>query len=553
MNKYFIYCRKSSESEDRQILSIEAQVQELRDFAREKNLTIVNEFTESMSAKQPGRPILNQMLTELVQGLADGIIAWHPDRIARNTYDGGKVTYLIDQGLIKDLKFPNFYFDKTANGKFNLSIAFSQAQYFIDGLRENVNRGIRQKVRRGEYPGKAPYGYINHYKTRTIEPDPEHFETVKKLLIKFSNGDINQQEMIDIMYQSGIRNRVGKPLVHGTVSHMLKNSFYYGVFILKGELHQGSHKAMIDKEVYDRIQKRLSTNPRTLANRKPERIEFLFPQLAICGDCGYAMTYEHHRKASGLLFKYYRCTHKSKTQSCNQRKYLKEEELSEQVGKYIAQISINDDIYEKLKQKSYEWDMEDTENSKVPLQGFSTELGNIKNKLNNLLDLQLEGEISLEEYKTKKNKLIERKAEIQAQTKKIQGKASNRLELELSFLQTCNQAYYTLEKQNFKGMNKILQKVGSNRKITNQKLEIQFIRPFDFLSEFTLQTESSSSHDELCFINTSNQEQNSKSGLVKQDCFAVCEPRSGELARTLKASEPLARALAVIPDCEWYR
>lgn len=126
--KYFLYARKSSESEDRQMLSIEAQILELREFAKRNNLEIVEVLTESMSAKQAGRPIFNKLIKELELNKANGIIAWHPDRLARNMYDGGKLIHLIDQGIIQDLKFPNFYFDKTANGKFNLSIAFSQAQ-----------------------------------------------------------------------------------------------------------------------------------------------------------------------------------------------------------------------------------------------------------------------------------------------------------------------------------------------------------------------------------------------------------------------------------------
>jgi site-specific DNA recombinase len=551
VNKYFLYTRKSSDSEDRQILSIEAQIQELRDFARQNSLIIVNEFTESMSAKKPGRPVFNRMLTELEQGLADGIIAWHPDRLARNIYDGGKIQYFIDQGIIQDLKFPTFHFDKSANGIFNLSIAFSQAQYFVQGLRENVNRGIRQKLRRGEYPGKAPYGYINHYKTRTIEPDPEHFETVQKLFIKFANSDINQKQMIDIMFESGIKNRVGKPLVFGTVSHMLKNPFYYGVFKIKGELYQGTHKPMIDKETYERIQKRLELNPRNKSKRK-EEIEFLFPQLAECGECGYSVTFEHHKKSNNI-FKYYRCTHKSKTSRCSQRKYLREEELSKQVKQFISQVAIDDEIYEKLKNKSYEWDSEDTGNSKVVLQSFKSELENNKNKLNNLLDLQLEGEITLEEYKSMKNNLIEKKADLQAEIKKIQSKASKRLELELTFLQSCNQAYHSLKNQNYQQMNKLLQKIGSNRKITNQKLEIQFFRPFNFLSEFSVETGYSSSHDELNVRNDSKQERNSKASLAKQDSFAVCERRRREQARQPKAAEHPERELAVISDCEWYR
>lgn len=102
--KYFLYARKSSESEDRQVLSIEAQVRELREHAQKNNLEIVKEFSESKTAKEPGRAVFNQMLIELEQGKACGIIAWHPDRLARNSIDGGKIVHLIDQKIIANLK-----------------------------------------------------------------------------------------------------------------------------------------------------------------------------------------------------------------------------------------------------------------------------------------------------------------------------------------------------------------------------------------------------------------------------------------------------------------
>ena len=78
MIKYFIYCRKSSEDEERQILSIEAQLAELREFAMQNGLFIVREYTESKTAKEPGREIFNQMLSEIEKGNAEGILAWHP-------------------------------------------------------------------------------------------------------------------------------------------------------------------------------------------------------------------------------------------------------------------------------------------------------------------------------------------------------------------------------------------------------------------------------------------------------------------------------------------
>src|SRR4030043_2322739 len=118
MQKYFIYCRKSSEEEERQILSIEAQLQELRDYAKQNNLFVLKEFTECKTAKEPGRPIFNQMLSEIEQGNASGILAWNPDRLARNSIDGGRIIYLVDTLKIESLKFPTFWFEATPPGKF---------------------------------------------------------------------------------------------------------------------------------------------------------------------------------------------------------------------------------------------------------------------------------------------------------------------------------------------------------------------------------------------------------------------------------------------------
>src|SRR3989339_1412884 len=186
--KYFLYARKSTEDDDHQIMSIEAQLFELREYARRENLEILQEFQESKSAKKPGRELFGEMMTRIERGEANGIISWHPDRLARNSVDGGRVIYLVDTEQISFLRFPTFWFGPTPQGKFMLQVAFGQSKYYSDNLVENINRGIRQKLRRGEWLTLAPFGYVNNPKTRTIEPHPHVSKIVVRAFEEFATG-----------------------------------------------------------------------------------------------------------------------------------------------------------------------------------------------------------------------------------------------------------------------------------------------------------------------------------------------------------------------------
>ena len=294
MIKYFIYCRKSSEDEERQVLSIEAQLTELREFAKQNNLFVEKEYYESKTAKEPGRVVFNEMLGEIEKGTAQGILAWNPDRLARNSIDGGRVIYLVDTQKIVALKFPTFWFEATPQGKFMLSVAFGQAKYYTDNLRENILRGIRQKIRRGELSAKAPLGYFNEPHLRTIEPDKKTFGKVKEALGAFATGQFTLTAIQRKMFSLGLVGKTGKPLHLASIEHILKNPFYYGHFQYRGEVHQGSHKPMIAKKLFDQIQTALVQNGKPRKKRGPKNFQFL--GFATCGICGYAITAERHIK-----------------------------------------------------------------------------------------------------------------------------------------------------------------------------------------------------------------------------------------------------------------
>ena len=210
--KFFLYARKSIDEEDRQMLSIESQLAELKESAAKEKLEIAASFTEAKTAKEPGRMKFGEMIERLEAGEAQGILSWHPDRLARNSIDGGKIIYLVDMDKIKSLKFPTFWFDNTPQGKFMLNIAFGQSKYYIDNLSENVKRGIRQKLRRGEYPGWAPTGYLNDYKTRTIVMDPDKHKLVKKMFEQYATEKYSISLLAEKFNQLGLRTQKGTKL-----------------------------------------------------------------------------------------------------------------------------------------------------------------------------------------------------------------------------------------------------------------------------------------------------------------------------------------------------
>ncbi|MFA6096072.1 MAG: recombinase family protein [Candidatus Paceibacterota bacterium] len=232
--KYFIYTRKSTDSEERQVLSIESQISELKEFAAKEKLEIVASPSEAKTAKEPGRTVFGEMLDRIEKGEACGILAWHPDRLARNSIDGGKIIYLLDTGKIKDLKFPTFWFDSTPQGKFMLNIAFGQSKYYIDNLSENIKRGHRAKLRKGIWPTFAPLGYLNNHKTKGIDIDPERASFIRKAFELYGTGEYTLKAIVKVLGQAGLKSYKGNVLSVSSVQRMLQNSIYYGVFSFNG-------------------------------------------------------------------------------------------------------------------------------------------------------------------------------------------------------------------------------------------------------------------------------------------------------------------------------
>ncbi len=429
--KYIAYCRKSTDEKDRQVLSIEAQIAELQEFAKRENLEIKEFITESKTAKLPGREKFAEVIKKIEKGQAQGIIAWHPDRLARNSIDGGQIIYLLDTGNLLNLKFPTFWFENTPQGKFMLNIAFGQSKYYVDNLSENVKRGLRQKLRNGVWPMKAPFGYKNDSNTKTVQVDPETSLAIKKAFELFAEGGKSYKEISLYLHKLGLtRGWVSttinkKPLHINQIKKMLSNRFYIGILKYNGEYYQGSHKTFISKKLFDSAQQEIKRIERPRKNGH----DFAFRGLMRCGECGAAITTETHTKkyknGNKQTFIYYRCTKKIKP--CSQ-KYISQEDLELQVRKIVSDVSIP----ESWAHDWYKWmDRDEVEEQKFieeNIISLKNELETLDKKLNLLLDSFLDQVIDGETYKSKKNEVFEQKLKIQEDLERIRQNGSSWLE-----------------------------------------------------------------------------------------------------------------------------
>ena len=414
MQKFFLYARKSTDVEDKQVLSIEAQITELRAFAKNEGLNVVEELIEKQSAKMPGRPIFNSMLERIERGEADGIVSWHPDRLARNSVDGGKIIYLLDCGHIHALKFPQFWFENTPQGKFMLNISFGQSKYYVDSLSENVKRGMRQKVRRGEYPGLAPFGYFNDPRTKNVAVNKKQAEILRKTFELYAQGNSRLEDISHFLAQQGIISRNGKQLKRDRISFILSNPFYVGFFRYGKELYEGKHQPVISKKIFDQVQNILKQKGRPHHKTKNEPQAFC--GMLKCGTCGMGITGEYRvkRQKNGNThdYIYYHCTKKNKAIKCDEP-CIREECLDEQISFLLQKFSLSEDWVKQLSIMLEKDKNDNAQSSAAFVQENRNIIEVIKIKLQRLLDSYLEQDIEREVYLEKKAKFMSEKKSLE--------------------------------------------------------------------------------------------------------------------------------------------
>ena len=345
--KYCLYARKSSESEEKQVLSIDSQVKEMLQIAERDGLEIVEIRRESHSAKDSAqRPVFNELIGDIKKEKFNGLLTWAPDRLSRNAGDLGSLVDLMDQKLLIEIRTYGQIFKNSPNEKFLLMILGSQAKLENDNRGVNVKRGLRTRCEMGLWPTCALTGYLNE---RTSERkcqviiDPQRGPVIKKMFEKVAHERWSGRKVYHwLKFEINFKTKGNKNLSLGNIYRLLQMPFYYGPFEYprnSGNWYQGKHEPLITKELFDLTQEQLKRDRIVQESR-----EFAFTKLITCGHCGSGISacekYKKLKNGSVNKYIYYGCT-KARDLNCKGG-YLREEEIISQLIRIIDKIDIHE-------------------------------------------------------------------------------------------------------------------------------------------------------------------------------------------------------------------
>jgi DNA invertase Pin-like site-specific DNA recombinase len=318
MPTHVIYARKSTESDDRQVLSIDSQVQELQLLALRRGLQVNEVLTESRSAKAPGRQVFGSLMHRVERGEIAGILCWKMDRLARNHFDTGQVLQALADKKIEHVITAERTYTADGNDRFLGNFEFGIATKYIDDLRSNVKRGNRARYQQGWPNFRPPIGYLEDRATKTIIKDPDRFPLVRRMWDELLSGRMTPMAIARAAETWGLRTRKtarqgGKPLTFQYVFRLFSNPYFMGLIQLKsGETHKGAHEPMLTPDEFEEAQRLLGRPGRT----RPVRHSFAYAGMLSCGLCGKSLVPEVHVKPSGKRFVYYRCRGRTGGQPC---------------------------------------------------------------------------------------------------------------------------------------------------------------------------------------------------------------------------------------------
>jgi len=475
--KYFLYARKSSESEDRQVQSIDDQINRLKALANNLGLHIVEILTESKSAKNPnGRVVFNEMLDRIEKGDAQGILVWQINRLSRNPVDSGRISWLLQQNIIQSIQtIDKEYLPNDNVILFNVESGV--ANQFIIDLKKSSKRGMESKAEKGHLPSRAPIGYLNDKLNNVIIKDPERFDLVRKMWDMMLTGNYTPVQIMRIANSEwGFRTNKtkrsgGSELVSSVIYRIFNNIFYAGMFEWSGNLYKGEQVPMISMEEFDRVQILLGKDGRP----RKKTHDFAYTGIIRCGVCGCMYTATEKTKIIKKTneiktYVYYHCTKRKTGVKCTDNSWITLEELEDQIDFELARNTIHPKFQEwalNILNKNNEKEVADRT---AIYENQQRAVNETQKELDNLTKMRLKELIDDEEFIKTKEELKAKILKLRENLKNTEDRTDKWQELTENTFYFSRYAREKFIKGGLQTKREIFSALGQNFSIINKKL-----------------------------------------------------------------------------------
>jgi site-specific DNA recombinase len=392
-----LYLRVSS---GRQVdnTSLAEQERVLRLYCRDQRLTIERIFTESgQSAKTANRTEFQAMfayLRSLPPGQVTHLIVHAFSRFDRHVEESAAYKLELRNDLKIALRSASEPVDDTASGRLLANILSSFAQYDNETKAERMTAAMKARVRAGRFVWCPPTGYRRGTKTGpSLELDPKLAPLVRRMFERVAAGEQRAAVLNDLTSQ-GLRSRRGGRLSQESMQGILTNVAYKGeVFSPKWKLAvKGDFEPIVSSELFDRVQKVLSTKSPVAVPHKSSRPEYPLRGLLLCPECMKPVTASTSKGEYGQRHRYYRC-HRAKGH-VNAKADIVEEAflgLLDKLTPHPERMAFLESVYREV------W-TERNSNTVTDSEALRRELAKLKKRRSTAQDQMLDGHLSGPEY-----------------------------------------------------------------------------------------------------------------------------------------------------------
>ncbi len=474
--KYVIYARKSSEGEDRQVLSLDAQERELSELAQKYNLEVVATYRESRSAKSIGRPVFNSMVEFIKSGKADAVLCWKLDRLARNFIDGGLVIDMLQKSVIQQIRT----YEATHHPNdpvYTLAFLFGEANQFSRNLSANVKRGNREKIIQGGWPHRAGFGYLNDKGDKTLVVNHKQAPYVVRAFELYVKERQTLKQVTDTLHDEGLRTKTGNKLGKSQVHRILTNRLYTGYTQdREGVIRKGNHEAIISVSTFNQVQELLNGK----SHPRPKRHIYSAQGFLKCEVCNCNITVDTQK-----TIQYYYCTNGKNM--CDQHKnYMRSDYVDGLMSGLFTELQFDEELIDISAEAYKAKNATDTRYVETTLETLNSELTLLLDRELTLADGYSSKIVREEVYRVKIKEIASKRLEIEEQIANVTKTGGRTVTLEQikNVFLDCNRASFEyMEATNEKKRN-MLKKLLSNATVKDKKIvSYQFISLYSVIAK----------------------------------------------------------------------